>query len=189
MPSSSASLRRRNRGADVFGYGVDVNENLDLIDLTTATMTRIGSTGAFLEGLAATSGGALFGTDDNGILYSVNPTTAVATAIGDTHLGDVEGLVFNVSTLLGSNFTNPTSVYTIDTATAASTLLVTTNPGEGVALRHGAVELHNGADRVGHPRQPIPGLDRPDERGDLLPRDHRSPHPRLRVGVGPGGFL
>ena len=67
-------------------------------------------------------GGALFGTDDRGNLYSINKTTAATSLIGNTGLGDIEGLDFNGSTLLGTNFGNsPTTVYSINTTTAAAT--------------------------------------------------------------------
>jgi MYXO-CTERM domain-containing protein len=116
--------------AEVVAYSTAVDGGLYSVDLTTATATLIGNTGvALMEGLALSPGGALFGTSDSGTLYSINATTGVATSIGSTSLGDVEGLSFNGSTLIGSNFTNgATSLYTINTSTAAATLLLTPSP-------------------------------------------------------------
>jgi len=114
------------------GYGVDTSENLYSINLGTAAATLIGSTGAFLEGVALSPGGSLYGTDDGGNLYSINLSTGAATLIGSTGLGDVEGLKFSGSTLLGTNFTSPTTIYTIDTSTAGVTPLGTTDPAQGV---------------------------------------------------------
>ncbi len=128
LASAAGSAR-----ADIFAYAVDVLDNLNLVDLTTHTASVIGPTNAPLEGLALSPGGALYGSGANGLLYSMDRTTGAATPIGNTGLFDVEGLVFNGSTLLATNTNNPTSVYTIDPTTAASTLLVTTNPGEGKA--------------------------------------------------------
>jgi hypothetical protein len=119
--------------ADVLGYAVDTNETLYSVDFTTAKVTAIGQTGQFIEGLAVAPDGTLFGTDSSGLLFQISPTTGNATPIGSTGLGDVEGLVFKGGTLLGTDFSNPTSVYTIDTTTGSPTLLVTTNPGQGVA--------------------------------------------------------
>ncbi len=128
LASAAGSTR-----ADVFAYAVDTFGNLNSVDLTTATASVIGFTGQDLEGLALSPGGVLYGTDEDGELYSVSRTTGAATPIGNTGLGDIEGLVFNGSTLLGTNLSFTTSVFTIDPTTAASTLLVTTNPGEGAA--------------------------------------------------------
>lgn len=123
--------------ADVIGFAVDFN-TLYSVDLTTATAIPIGSTGVpvsvlgGLEGLAISPSGALFGTDVRGFLYSISTTTGLATPIGDTRLGNIEGLDFNGSTLLGTNFNNPTTFYAINTNNAAVTPLVTTNPAQGV---------------------------------------------------------
>ncbi len=116
----------------IVGYGVDNNDDLYSINLGTATATLIGSTGAFLEGIAFSPGGTLYGTDASGNLYTINPSTGASTLIGNTGLGDVEGLIFSGNTLLGTNFTNPTTIYSINTSTAGVTPLVTTDPGEGV---------------------------------------------------------
>ena len=115
-------------------YAVDFS-TLYSVDLATATATPIGPVGErdTPEGLALSPGGALFGTDASGNLYIISSTTGAATFIGDTGLGDIEGLTFRGSTLIGTDFSGQTSLYALDTATAAPTLLVTTNPGQGVA--------------------------------------------------------
>jgi hypothetical protein len=74
----------RSAAADQIGFAVDNTENLFSVDLTTATATRIGSTGQFLQGLAFSPRGGLFGTDYLGDLYSVSTTTGAATFIGST---------------------------------------------------------------------------------------------------------
>jgi hypothetical protein len=120
------------KAAPIVGFAVDNGENLWSVNLTTHTATLIGNTGQFLEGLAISPGGQLFGTNTAGQLFSLNSTTAQATLIGSTGLGNVEGLKFSGNTLLGTNFSNPTTIYSINTSTAAATPLVTTNPAEGV---------------------------------------------------------
>ena len=53
----------RSAAADQIGFAVDNTENLFSVDLTTATATPIGFTGQFLQGLAFSPAGSLFGTD------------------------------------------------------------------------------------------------------------------------------
>ena len=96
VPLESAS-------ADQIGFAVDNTLNLYNVDLTTATATPIGYTGQYLQGLALSPAGRLFGTDAYGGLFSISTTTGAATFIGDTGLGDIEGLSFRGSTLIGTD--------------------------------------------------------------------------------------
>ena len=126
------ALSVRSAAADQIGFAVDNTTNLFSVDLTTATATPIGFTGQFLQGLAFSPQGSLFGTDYLGGLYSVSTTTGAATFIGSTGLGDVEGLTFRGTTLIGTNFSNtggPTTVYAIDTTTAAPTPITSFSQG------------------------------------------------------------
>src|SRR5713101_7699108 len=118
--------------ADQLGFAVDTTGSLFSVDLTTATATPIGPTGQFLQGLAVSPQGSLFGTDYLGSLFSVSKTTGAATLIGSTGLGDIEGLSFRGTTLIGTNFSNlggPTTVSAINTSTAAATLITTFSQG------------------------------------------------------------
>ncbi len=118
--------------ADQLAFAVDDTGNLSRVDLTTATATPIGPTGQLLEGLAISPLGSLFGTDDYGNLYSVSKTTGAATMIGTTGLGDIEGLGFRGTTLIGTDFSNlggPTTVSTINTSTAAATTITSFSQG------------------------------------------------------------
>jgi PEP-CTERM motif len=122
----------RTAAADQIGFAVDNTLNLFSVDLTTATATPIGYTGQFLEGLAISPTGSLFGTDAYGSLYSVSPTTGATTLIGNTGLGDIEGLAFNGTTLIGTNFSNlggQTTVSAINTSTAAPTTITSFSQG------------------------------------------------------------
>jgi hypothetical protein len=112
--------------ADQIGFAVDAAENLYSLDLTTAAATPIGPTGQLLEGLAISPQGSLFGTDFLGNLFSVSRSTGAATLVGNTGVGDIEGLSFSGTTLIGTNFSNlggPTTVYSINTSTAAPTAI------------------------------------------------------------------
>ena len=114
----------RGAAADQLGFAVDNTETLFSVDLTTATATPIGFTGQFLQGLAVSPQGSLFGTDYLGNLYSVSKTTGAATFIGSTGLGDIEGLTFRGTTLIGTDFSNLgglTTVSAINSTTAAAT--------------------------------------------------------------------
>ncbi len=122
----------RSAAADQIGFAVDNTENLFSVNLTSATATPIGFTGQFLQGLAVSPQGSLFGTDYLGGLYSVNKTTGAATLIGSTGLGDIEGLAFRGTTLIGTNFSSLgglTTVSAIDTATAAATPIISFSQG------------------------------------------------------------
>ena len=118
------TLSTTGEAADQIGYSSSARGALFTVDLTKGSfIDLIGGPGIdLLEGLAFSPGGTLFGTDDRGNLYSINKTTAATSLIGNTGLGDIEGLDFNGSTLLGTNFGNsPTTVYSINTTTAAAT--------------------------------------------------------------------
>jgi len=77
-----AHVSVRSAAADQIGFAVDNTENLFSVNLTTATATPIGFTGQFLQGLAFSPQGGLFGTDFLGNLFSVSTTTGAATFIG-----------------------------------------------------------------------------------------------------------
>jgi hypothetical protein len=135
----------RSAEADQVAFAVDNTENLFSVDLTTATATPIGFTGQFLQGLAVSPTGGLFGTDYLGNLFSVSPTTGAATFIGSTGLGnpttgfggDIEGLGFRGTTLIGTNFSplgGPTTVFAINTSTAAVTPVTTFQQGPARAM-------------------------------------------------------
>src|SRR5205823_9050322 len=119
------------------GFAVDNTETLFSVDLTTATATPIGFTGQFLQGLAFSPGGSLFGTDYLGNLFSVSKATGATTLIGSvnvggTSVGDIEGLTFRGTTLIGTNFSDlggPTTVFAIDTTTAAATAITSFSQG------------------------------------------------------------
>src|SRR5438874_1702207 len=121
----------------LLGFAVDNTETLFSVDLTTATATPIGFTGQFLQGLAFSPGGSLFGTDYLGNLFSVSKTTGATTLIGSvnvsgTSVGDIEGLTFRGGALIGTNFSDlggPTTVYSIDTTTAAATAITSFSQG------------------------------------------------------------
>jgi PEP-CTERM motif len=122
----------RSAAADQLAFAVDNTTNLFSVDLTTATATPIGNTGQFLQGLAVSPQGTLFGTDYLGDLFSISKTTGAATLIGDTGLGDIEGLTFRGTTLIGTDFSNlggPTTVSAINTATAAATPITSFSQG------------------------------------------------------------
>src|SRR5437868_4607938 len=114
----------RSAAADQLAFAVDNTENLFSVDLTTASATLVGNTGQFLQGLAVSPQGSLFGTDFLGNLFSVSKATGAAAFIGSTGLGDIEGLTFRGTTLIGTNFSNlggTTTVSAIDPTTAAAT--------------------------------------------------------------------
>ncbi len=126
------ALSVRSAAANQFAFAVDNTESLFSVDLTAHSATLIGNTGQFLQGLAVSPQGSLFGSDYLGNLFSVSKTTGAATLIGSTGLGDIEGLAFRGTTLIGTNFSNlggPTTVSAIDTATAVPTTITSFSQG------------------------------------------------------------
>lgn len=115
-----------------FAFAVDRNANLYRVDLDNARATLVGVTGVFLEGLALSPDSRLFGTDTGGNLYQLNTTSGAATLVGNTGGGDVEGLHFFGSVLVGVGLTTlPPTFLSINTQTGASTTLVTANSSTG----------------------------------------------------------
>lgn len=130
----SLSLLTARRGvcaADAFAYAVNTAGDLYLVNLTTGAKALCGNTGQFLEGLALSPDGGLFGTSDVGELFAINPATAASRSIGFTGKGDIEGLDFQGDTLLGVDLTlrdtDPFALFSIHTATAAATDINTIN--------------------------------------------------------------
>jgi len=131
--------------ASPIAFAVDNNDNLYTVDLATASKTLVGSTGQFLEGLAMSPGGVLFGTSDTGNLYTINKVTGAATLVGNTGLGDLEGLVFNGSTLLAVNFTSsgPSTIYSLNTSTGTPTALVTESSSTGLDVAMAVLDAND----------------------------------------------
>ena len=123
---SIAVLATNSVRADVVqGYGIDNSENLYLINLQTASTTYIGNTGVFLEGLALSHSGNLYGSGHNGNLYVIDRSSGASTLIGYTGYKDIEGLHFNGSKLLGApSFLYP-EIISIDKSNASSSLILT----------------------------------------------------------------
>jgi hypothetical protein len=112
--------------AQLWTYAIATDRNLYKVDLATAAKTLIGPTGApIMEGLAVSPLGKLFGTDYNGLLYSINTATGAALLIGNSSRGDIEGLDFNGSTLLGVNSSGLPTVFSINTANASTISIAT----------------------------------------------------------------
>jgi len=120
------------------GYGVDRLGDFYTIDLTTGVSTFIGASGIdspdteIVEGLAMNGSGALYATTSLGKLYSVNSSSGAFSPIGDTGRGNIEGLDFRGSELLGIEFDNvfggvigPQNVFSINLGSAVTTDIVT----------------------------------------------------------------
>jgi hypothetical protein len=114
------------------GFATDTNTDLYSVDFGASSATLIGNTGQFFESIAQAPNGTLYGATSGGILYSINATTGAATLIGNTGLGNIEGLDFNGNTLLATNFNATPSVYSLNLATAAATLVVTAGSPTGL---------------------------------------------------------
>jgi len=80
----------------------------------------------------------LFGTTSTGLLYTIDTTTAAATLVGNTGLGNIEALDFNGNDLLGVNFSSTPSVFSLNQTNAAASLVATASISTGV-VRSGVV--------------------------------------------------
>lgn len=113
-------------------FGIATDNNLYSIDLGSGAATVIGSSG-FLEGLAVSPTGDLYGTDTSGNLYNIDSSNGSATLIGSTGRGNIEGLDFNGNVLFGATFSSSPTIFSIDLTTASATDIVTaTSAGAGV---------------------------------------------------------
>lgn len=123
-------------------FGIATDQNLYSIDLSSGAATLIGFSG-YLEGLALSPTGDLYGTDVEGNLYSVNSLNGSATLIGNTGRGDIEGLDFNGSLLVGSDFSSTPTVFSINLTNATTADIVTaTSAGAGVVRSMAALDAN-----------------------------------------------
>jgi hypothetical protein len=74
----------------------------------------------------------LFSTDFAGNLYSVSTTTGAATTVGSTGRGNIEGLTYDGSSLLGISFTSNPTIFSINPTTAATSNVVNVTGVTGV---------------------------------------------------------
>ena len=111
-------------------YVAVVSPCLELGYLDTSNpsyMTIVGSLSSQLTGLDFNGSGNLYGSDANGNLYAVNPTTAALTLIGSGVSG-VEGLAWDPvlwSMLADVNTRGSESIYTVSLSNGTMTLLTT----------------------------------------------------------------
>ena len=105
--------------ADAFAYAVDAGENLYSIDQTTAQSTLIGHTGQFLEGIALSASGNLYGTNLSGQLFQIDRFTGNATFAGNTIGRNVEGIFFNGNQLCGLDTSARPTMFHIDSHSGA----------------------------------------------------------------------
>jgi hypothetical protein len=122
-------------------YGLDANNDLYSVNSTTGAASLIGSTGlgAITDGFAnsfAVSSNTLFYTFETSsmpaTLYTLNPLTGTATAVGPiTGADGLSGAGYINNTLYGFSAVifneTSTNIYTVDTATGAA-MFVTPTP-------------------------------------------------------------
>ena len=108
----------------------DASNNLGTVDVATGAVSVIGNMGANITDIAFSPTGALFGVSFTGF-YSINPTTAAATLIGNHSVPGANALVFAPDgTLYAAGFQS-TSLFTINPATGAGTSLGSVSAASG----------------------------------------------------------
>jgi len=130
-----------------FGYViVNGSGGIGTIDLASNSTTQLSaSNDTLLEALGLSAGGSLYATNSSGSLYSVNTTTGAASLIGSTGRGNIEGLDFLGNTLLGISFQSLATIFSINTADATTTDVVTlSTPISGVARGFAVFDANTG---------------------------------------------
>lgn len=96
-------------------------------DLDTGLSTVIGTVSGVstLQALAWSPDRVLFGTDTSGNLFQIDETSGNTTLIGDTGLGNIEGLDFLGPSLLAISFELTPTIYVLDTTDANPSFVVT----------------------------------------------------------------
>jgi hypothetical protein len=123
----------------------DAAGNLGTVDVATGNATVIGNMGVVMTDIAFSPTGQLFGLSFTGF-YSINPTTAAATFIGNHSVPGGNALVFAADgTLYAAGFQS-TSLFTINPATGAGTSLgnISATSGGDLAFNGGNLFLATG---------------------------------------------
>lgn len=103
-------------------YVDDSGGNLATVDVVTGNVNVIGNMGVVMTDIAFSPTGSLFGITFSGV-YSINPTTAAASFIGNHSISGGNALVFaSDGTLYGAGFSS-TSLFSINPLTGAGSNL------------------------------------------------------------------
>jgi len=127
----------------------DAVGNLGTVDVATGSASVIGNMGVTMTDIAFSPTGQLFGVSFTGF-YSINPTTAAATFIGNHSVPGANALVFAPDgTLYAAGFQS-TSLFTINPATGAGTSLgnVSATSGGDLAFNGGNLFLATGTSQL-----------------------------------------
>lgn len=123
-------------------YVHDLNGRLATVNVATGVVDVIGSMGTSMTDIAFDPNGYLFGISFSG-LYSINPTTAATSFIGNHSVSGGNALVFSPNgTLYGAGYST-SSLFKIDPSTGASTNLgnMGFNSGGDLAFKNGHLYL------------------------------------------------
>lgn len=114
--------------AQMVAYAIATDDLLYTINLSSGTASAVGPmglNGTFLEGIAVSPSGQLYGTGSNGNFYSINPNTGAATLIQNLGYGNVEALDFLGGDLVAATFGyNPAQLFTINLSDGTTNTLV-----------------------------------------------------------------
>jgi PEP-CTERM motif-containing protein len=124
--------------------------NLGKVDVATGAVSVIGNMGVIMTDIAFNPAGQLFGLSFAGF-YSINPTTAAATLIGNHSIPGGNALVFAADgTLYAAGSLQ--SLFTINPATGAGTSLgsIPASSGGDLAFNGGELFLATSANQLLH---------------------------------------
>ena len=110
--------------------GIDSTNTFYRLDPASASATIVGNAGLgfeVVEGLAISPFGMVFGTGSSGNLYSFDPATGAATFVGSTGRGSIEALEFVGNSLVAFSASSPSTFFSIDMTSGATTDLFTSS--------------------------------------------------------------
>lgn len=129
----------------------DSGGNLGKVDVATGAVSVIGNMGVIMTDIAFNPAGQLFGLSFTGF-YSINPTTAAATLIGNHSVPGGNALVFGADGTLYAAGANSQSLFTINPATGAGTSLGNIGAASGgdLAFNGGNLFLATSSNQLFH---------------------------------------
>jgi hypothetical protein len=119
----------------------DSSGTLGTVDVATGTVNVIGNMGVVMTDIAFDPLGNLYGLSF-GSFYSINPTTAAATFIGNHGINTGNALVFGTDGTLYAAGAGSLSLFTINPATGAATNLGSMGFASGGDLAFNAGEFY-----------------------------------------------
>jgi hypothetical protein len=121
--------------AGVIGWVVDADQRLATVDVETGAVSVVATISVPLSDIAFSPSGVLFGISpfNAASLYRVNTQTGAATRVGDTRIVGANGLTFDGAGRLLASAAGSSSLFLVNSGTAASSVFASHDLGVGSA--------------------------------------------------------